>query len=279
MTSKAATERELVQMLRARYEKDSGNGPQAAVLAAVRDAAGFSAQRTIDALAVSFWPSRGLTIDAFECKSSRSDFQRELASPEKAERFCELADRFWIVAGSKDVVTDVAELPAPWGLLVARGGKLVQVKAAQLLHPPTVSGPVQPLPPAFDRGFLISMIRQAMRAGAAAAPQDDGDAYARGVAAGRQLAEHDNGSYQLRYEQLRSDVKQFEATSGIRISQRSFGAHTAQQLGAAVRLIVEGDMDADRLISRFDRLADEAQRLAEHARQHRDRARGTAGEA
>ena len=42
---------------------------------------------------------RGMLVDAYECKSSRSDWQAELRDPSKADRFCQLVDRFWIVAG------------------------------------------------------------------------------------------------------------------------------------------------------------------------------------
>jgi hypothetical protein len=43
-------------------------------------------------------------LTAFECKSSRSDWHRELQMPEKAEEFCALADYFYLVVGDKDIV-------------------------------------------------------------------------------------------------------------------------------------------------------------------------------
>jgi hypothetical protein len=127
------TEREMVDRLRARYEGESGNGPAGALIPGVRDAAGFDAKRTIDALGFHFWPSRGLLIDAYECKSSRSDWLREVETPAKADRFCALADRFYVVAGRADIVK-VDEVPPDWGLLVPHGDKLKEVKPAAVLH-------------------------------------------------------------------------------------------------------------------------------------------------
>ena len=46
----------------------------------VRDATGYGASRSADAIAFGVWPSRGLSIVGFEIKSSRSDWLRERAS-------------------------------------------------------------------------------------------------------------------------------------------------------------------------------------------------------
>jgi hypothetical protein len=86
-----------------------------------------------DALGFHFWPSRGLLIDAYECKSSRSDWLREVEDPAKADRFCQLVDRFYVVAGRADIVKR-DEVPPDWGLLIPHGGKLKEAKPATMLH-------------------------------------------------------------------------------------------------------------------------------------------------
>src|SRR5438876_1169784 len=77
-----------------------------------------------DALAMSLWPSRGLELHGFEIKASRADWRTELRNPETADEIATRCDRWWIVAGSADIVTD-GELPPTWGLLVPLGSALV----------------------------------------------------------------------------------------------------------------------------------------------------------
>ena len=70
------TEAELIKRLRVRYTEKAGNGDAWAFIPKVRSAAAFDAKRTIDAYAMALWPSRGLSLHAFELKSSRSDWLR-----------------------------------------------------------------------------------------------------------------------------------------------------------------------------------------------------------
>jgi hypothetical protein len=269
----AATERELVAMLRTRYEQDSGNGPQGAVLAGVRDAAGFDAKRTIDALAVSFWPSRGLTIDAFECKSSRSDFQREINAPEKADRFCELADRFWIVAGRDDVAS-ADEMPPNWGLLVARGGKLVQAKPALMLRDWKGRG-ANPLPPGFDRGFLVSMIRQSHRM-SKVEPEEIKAARAEGFASGTKSGQR-SLDFEVQFMKPRIEaLDEFEKGFGVRIAawrdllSPRRDPVSPEELGVIVRGVLQGEQDVTRIRNQMSAAADNAERVAQEARRQLD---------
>ena len=56
-----------------------------ALMHEVRDAAGSQANRSIDVLAMSLWPSRGLYLTGIELKTDRGDWRRELRNPAKAE--------------------------------------------------------------------------------------------------------------------------------------------------------------------------------------------------
>ncbi len=138
--------------------RDTGNGGsgRAAVLAQVRNAAGFGATRTYDAVVVDLWPSRGLTIHVHEIKVSRSDWQRELAKPAKAEDACKVADRFSVVAPKGCVKP--GELPPTWGLIEVHGDgtdakpwRLRTKTAAPLLH----DEGARPVP----RGLLVGLLR------------------------------------------------------------------------------------------------------------------------
>jgi hypothetical protein len=150
------TETTMYRMLRDRLCKDSGNGPQTVLVPAVRSAAGFDARRTIDAVSIGLWPSRGMLLDGYEIKVSRSDWLRELKAPAKAEEFAALVDRLWLVVSDASIVKD-GELPPGWGLLVRRGKILRQAVAAERLH----EG--KELPPGFGRSFLVPLLRSANR--------------------------------------------------------------------------------------------------------------------
>lgn len=263
------TEGEMVDLLRARYEQTAGNGIAGALIPGVRDAAGFDAKRTIDAIGVSFWPSRGLLLDAYECKSSRSDWRSELANPAKADRFCELVDRFWMVAGRADLILE-EEVPPDWGLLVSRGGKLVQVKPARLLHDGesqevAMRRRARPLPPGFDRGFLIALIRQAS-AVAAIIPEQISDARNEGFAAGEQHAARLSASYKSLYEELNTRVREFEQGAGMSIAGMKHYGHDPRAVGAAVRAALHGEREAEGLENRLRSLAEQADRIAADAR-------------
>ena len=97
--------------------KSHFSSPEYVLLPQVRNGAGFSATRTADAIAMSVWPSRGLSLFGIEIKVSRSDWMRELRNPKKAEEIAQFVDHWYLAVGSEDIVQD-AELPPTWGLLV-----------------------------------------------------------------------------------------------------------------------------------------------------------------
>lgn len=122
--------------------------PAYAVLRQVRNATGFPGQvRTADALAVSLWPSRGISLTGVEVKVSRSDWLRELKQDKTAEiqKYC----NSWFVVAPEKVI-EPAEIPAHWGCIELNGSKrgYKTVKAAAALKP-------QPL----SLGFIASILK------------------------------------------------------------------------------------------------------------------------
>jgi len=267
-TKPPKTEGELVQMLRSRYEQEAGNGVSGCVIAQVRDAAGFEARRSLDAVAMGFWPSRGLLIEGFECKASRSDWQRELKDPSKAEQFIPMLDKFWIVAGGSGIV-DEHELPPGWGLLVARGRGLTQARAAEPLRDLIVTyddGRRRcPLPPGFSRGFLVSLLRNGT-ARAKVTPEEIATAEARAFEQGRESALESNGRWQEMYEALSIKVQAFQQESGIVLGCYDWGGHDPASVGRAVRAVLDGDSQIEGLGHRLRRVAEDAEQIAEAAR-------------
>lgn len=136
------TERMMLDLLRDRYDVNSGNGARYVFAEHVRNQCGFGGDiwgtgplRTADAMAVDLWPSSGHRVHGFEVKVSRSDWLTELKDPEKAEAFRPYCDHWWLVVPDAAIVRD--DLPPGWGLLtVSRGGLRAHKRAPKLDRQP-----------------------------------------------------------------------------------------------------------------------------------------------
>lgn len=138
--------------------------PEWAVLDEVRGGTGYGnvghvrdanpldlTERRLDFVAIQTWPSKGLRLVVFEIKASRSDYQRELNSPQKrvlAESVS--AQRYYVCP---DGVIDPATLPEGWGLLEwhGHGDTLSEVIPAPIHEQPDL-----------HCSFVASMVRQAL---------------------------------------------------------------------------------------------------------------------
>lgn len=152
MSRKATAE--LLDLLRKRILGPEGQGQQAVFLDEVRDSTGHKGKRTLDAVSVGMYPSRGCLVEGYELKVSRGDWKGELKDPTKAEAIARFCDRFWLVT-APDVV-ELGEIPAPWGHLERQGktGKrLICRREPQLL--PAVEPP--------ERHFIAAMLRRAVK--------------------------------------------------------------------------------------------------------------------
>lgn len=261
MSVKASlSESDLIERLRVRYTEKSGNGDAWAFIPKVRSAAAFDARRTIDAYAMGLWPSRGLPLIAFEIKSSRADWQRELKNPAKAEEFFELADYFYLVVGDKDIVRP-GELPETWGLLVPHGqGLKVQVEAPRLR--PADDGRVKPLPPNFNRSYLAALLRAACYVGTAK-PQEIVEAVAQARESERRIHESHREHSEEVLDRERTVRREFEQAAGMSLSG-GWPAHTPAEVGAAVKLVLDGQHHVGNAERRLRVLRGNAQSLVEH---------------
>lgn len=268
-TTEKWTEARVLDLLRKRHASQGGNGPEWAYLEHVRDAAGFSAQRTIDALALHLWPSRGHELHAFEVKVSRSDWRRELAAPEKADGWCAVVDRFWVVAPRGVVPPE--EIPATWGLLETRGSGLSATVPAPLLRPKADR-------PLTDRSLLACMLRAA-GAGLAKTPEQQAidAAEQRGREAGKAFAEQQLQSlaqqrddWAERGRAARDALGAFENVLGVQVNTwGSRDPERAQKIAKQLRAVLAGDAavtEAER------KLEEAASRLEQGARYLRENA-------
>lgn len=208
-------------LLRKKYPAD-----QYAMLYEVRDAAGFSAKRSADAIVVGLWPSRGCLIEGMELKISRSDWLRELKKPEKAEAFFEFCDRWWVIASTPDIVK-LDELPPTWGLMVPRAGGMGVIRQAPDLRPTPV-----------DRYLLAAMLKRATDT-AADSPEIRATIDTRvKEAQGRVESEVKSRTYSLnrKVEELQKRIKEFEEKSGVELDHWSGG-----RIGEAVKLVMKGE--------------------------------------
>lgn len=262
MTAAKKTEGEMLAMLRRRVEQSSGNGPTAVLVTHVRDAAGHAAGRTLDAMSMGLWPSRGLVIDGYEVKCSRSDWLRELKDPSKADGFCERVDRFWLVVSDASIVKP-GELPDTWGLLAAKGGRLHEVTAAPLLRLAKASKTAD-LPPNIDRTFLAALLRAAARVGAI---PDDVREEAREQAAreARERVADEVDRLTRDHDRMQDVLNAFRNASGVHLSEWSQG-RDATEAGEALKSLIDGDqrlrnqrLALGRHVEQFQRMADEAQ--------------------
>ncbi len=207
---------DLALRLRARYA-----APSYAFFEQVRDGTGSNACRAADGLAMSLWPSRGMEVEGFEIKVSRSDWQSELKNPGKAEPICRFCDRWWIVTPDADIVRP-GELPPTWGLLIADAkGLRAKVDAPRLTASP------------LDRNFVAAVLRAAWKESPAEAQLALAKSEGRreGIAEGEESANRQKSRAVADAERLQQSVKDFEEASGVQID-----GYNGHRIGEAVKL-------------------------------------------
>lgn len=199
--------------------------PAYAYIPQVPNGTGRHKSRTADAIAMSLWPSRGIELHGIECKISRSDWKRELDNPAKAEACCKFCDRWWLVVSDEKIV-QTGELPPTWGLLAARGEKLVCITEAPKLD-------AQPI----TKVFLAGLLRAAAEW---VPPKPDVEwaekRYREGYESGQRVEEVRTRSAQSSLELLLRDVEAFEQASGVDVR---YGWRRGE-IGEAVKFVMDG---------------------------------------
>lgn len=145
MAAKKLSAAEIQALLHKRYA-----APAWAYLEEVRNGTGYArrTERYADGLAMSLYPSRGLSVHGFEIKVSRSDVLHELRDPEKSREIQRFCDHWWLVLADEKLI-EPGELPARWGLMVVRG--TTQLRA--VMEAPKLES--EPL----SRVFVASLLR------------------------------------------------------------------------------------------------------------------------
>lgn len=242
------TEERLLSLLRAHH----GDSRKWAFLTKVADGTGFGVTGWCDALAMSLWPSKGLNLYGYEVKVSRSDWQREMQRPEKAETFASRCHYFF-VAAPKGVVR-LEELPALWGLIEPAGSGM-RVRRA-----PTFRQPIE-----LDYEFLAAILRYAVQQ----SPHEEflkeerKKAREEGREAERQNQQWQKETVERERDNLKKSIETFQAASGVDID-RYYG----EQIGEAVRAVLDARIPSIR--RHLENVADWAGKLADGARRSLD---------
>ncbi len=197
------------------YLKRRYAAPEWALLEEVRNGTGWvKDERYADAVAMSLYPSRGLSVLGFEIKVSRADWLRELKNPDKSTSIQKYCDAWWVVAGDPNIVRK-DEVPMAWGLMVCGGNRLNIVKDAPKLSAADL-----------DRSFVASMMRRMSQATASVVSSDEvaREHFERGKAAALLDAPKEQQQLRWDYEALQTRVKQFEEVSGFTLDRWQYGA-------------------------------------------------------
>jgi hypothetical protein len=222
--------------------------PHFILLWELRDATGFDSSGAADAVAVSLYATRGRAIHGIEIKASRSDWLAEVKRPDKAERIGRFCDYFFLAADN-DSVAKLEEIPPEWGFIVRRGAKLKIVRAAQKLQ-------ARPL----DREIFTSFLYATMKRFSGELQESIKSQIEEGVKqeCGRLRDERDRFEKQM--IQLRDLINKFEHTSGVSI--RYLYSHPLEDIGAAVRRVLDGDTRLDDYRRNLESLAAQAERFS-----------------
>jgi hypothetical protein len=237
-----ATDHDVRVALRLRYPQ-----PAWATFEEVGSGVGFGNLRHIDLLAIGTWPSRGHEVIGVEIKVSRQDFLRELKNPAKAEPIQKYCDRWYIAAGSADIVKK-DELPSTWGLLVLKGAKMACVKEAPLLEATPMS-----------KKFVCAVLRRAAETQKLLVDRARQDGVAQAGARSVDEAEVQRrcASLKYNYDKLHERVCLFEERSGVKIDHWALGkvADTVKLMvdPGAVTRIRNHESEMSELIRQFER--------------------------
>jgi hypothetical protein len=221
----------IVAALERKYPQDKG---AYGILYEVGNGTGFACNRHCDALVMSLWPSRGLTLKGFEFKASRSDFLKELSDPAKAEAIQRYCDEFWLAVTDESIVrlTD-GELPVSWGLMAldARGSLRVIREAPKL----------EPVP--LDREMLAAIFRRVSEPIHAVSSSEISNAVYKAVQEERRRHQEEIAKVNRQRQASEAEIHKFERLIGCSLDGMShvharWGENHQQNLADSIRYVL-----------------------------------------
>lgn len=197
--------------------------------------------RYADALAMGIWPSHGFAIHGYEIKRSRTDLQKELGDPRKADAIGKYVDYWWLVLDDIKICEGIV-IPETWGILAPRG----QVLKVHRKAPKRKAAPI-------DRAFTAAMIRRITEHWV---PKHVHDELKNGAtekirAEVEADVKHAQSSDRRMLESAKREITAFETWSGVKITRSATYDYEADEphqirfdynlkdIGEAVRHVVE----------------------------------------
>lgn len=242
----ALTAADCIEALRGRYR-----APAYALLEQVANGTGWKADRFADAVVMSLWPSRGLTVTGFEVKVSRHDYQREIHKPKKSDELMGFCNAWYIVTprGLLDEA-DLVDFPKAWGLMEVTAAKKLKIeRAAPELDP-------KPL----TRHFVAAVLRRSAESADAVLARERDRARQQGAEEGHGQLANQLRDAREQTARLRQVIADFEKASGVKIDHYY---PSATEIGRAVRVVLDAGARQDfleELASRLDHFESMAKR-------------------
>jgi hypothetical protein len=185
-------------------------------------------------MVISLWESRGLSITGIEVKSFRGDWVKELKNPQKQELHVPYCDYFYLFT-TDEKVAKIDEIPENWGWMTLRGDKIFTLKKAPKLQS-------KPIP----KSLMISMIRRSAdkkefihREMIATEIEEK---VKKAVEYTKIEREREFLTVKKNYEDLKSEVKNFEEESGLKFPFNRWSGVDAKELGKAVKFVLTNDI-------------------------------------
>lgn len=241
MTSPPLTESQMMDRVESRFGLKKGW----ATFRGVRNHRGFDppkgeSTRTLDGMAVGVWQSLKGEVLGFECKTTRSDFLREMEDTKKSDSFYPHCNRFWLVVGAASVASP-DEIPMGWGLLVPRGDGLVEKVRAKRKK-------TDGLTP----GIMLSLLKSSADASEARVKSACSEVRATML----QQAE-DDGLFNVKVRELETRVASLERDLAWTLQREKHALQRAESLRVTLESMeANPGLDAERIksIERLDRV-------------------------
>lgn len=196
---------------------------QYTLLQEVRDKAGHYASRSADFITIGLWPSRGLHMNGYELKSSRSDWLNELKKPEKAENIFQYCDHFYLLTNG-DGIAKPEEIPTTWGWVSIEKNRLVTKKPAPKLQPKPITN-----------HFLAALMKRATDKTNYVHIDTIQDKLEEAKEIGARSATNDNNWKINAHDDMNRDIEEFKAVTGIDI--RGSWKADAKEIGVIVNYL------------------------------------------
>lgn len=237
------------------------------VLRELGNGTGYNVKRHADAVAIGIWPSHGYSIEGLEVKRTRSDVQKELDDPSKADAVGKYCDFWWLVVADLKIIDGLA-IPETWGILHPRSQVLRVHRKAPRRKP-------DPINRAFSAAIIRRVTSEWIPRWQLADLEKKTVEDARARVANESKYNVDNAVRD--YKDLKATIAAFEKVSGLQIADAA--NWRIQEIAEAVKIVIEArTLSGARVTSAYDApeqlVSTEIKRI-ENAIDRHDRARAS----